>query len=405
MRTHPLLSLFTASLIAFAPVHALAQDREDSVSVRERPRPEYDPLGLRLGGFNLNAQLDFGVASTDNLFAQDDAFAEEDIIYTVAPRARLSSNWSRHALTVEAGAESRSHADFDSEDAETWYMRGVGRLDVGSSSSLTGVAGIAHEVESRADPDAAATADPVEYDRSNVSLTAQHTFNRFRVSAEIGQSEYDFEAAQNARDSEETVLRGRIDAEITPRLGALLEVSTDERDYDNSPGNSSEGNTILVGATINFTDLMRGEISVGQFERDYDNPLLGSTDGLAVQGNLEWYITRLTTLTFNAHRNAEDVVGGNSLLPYVENQFGARVDHELLRNVIVGGGFASGRREYDAVDREDEFFYGNIGVDYLLNRRVAVFARYQYDQVDSSGVDAYRDYEQNKFSLGLSLRL
>src|SRR5690606_25852974 len=118
-------------------------------------------------------------------------------------------------------------------------------------------------------------------------------------------------------------------------IGLVFQASADERDYDNSPANNSEGQTYLAGVTIGFTDLMQGEFTVGQFDRDYEG--FGSTDGLAVAAELEWYITRLTTITLNARRNAEDVIGGFTALPYVEQEYGARVDHELLRNLILTG--------------------------------------------------------------------
>lgn len=404
LRFHRVLSAFAASLIAFAPLHAAAQtEPDDSVSVRERPRPEFDPLGSRVGAFNLNAELNFGVAMTDNLFAEESGFEDEDTIFTVSPWARLSSGWSRHALSVEGGATFKSHEDFSSEDADTHFLRGVGRLDVGSSTSITGVVGAAREVESRTDPDSPLTPDPIEYDRNDLSVSVAHTFNRFRVVGEAARSEYDFDNAQNVRDSENTILRGRLEAELTPRIGAVFEASADERDYKNDPTLNSEGQTYLAGVTINFTDLMEGEFTIGQFERDYDG--YGTTDGLAIAAELEWYITRLTTLTFNARRNAEDVVGGATLLPYIEETYGARVDHELLRNLILTGAVQMGNREYDVINRDDEFFNGELGADYLMNRRVALSARYRYEEVDSSGIAAYRDFEVNTFSVGLSLRL
>ncbi|HYD88957.1 MAG TPA: outer membrane beta-barrel protein [Vitreimonas sp.] len=403
MRFHRVLSAFAASLIAFAPLHAAAQTTEDSVSVRERPRPEFDPLGTRLGAFNLNAELNLGVASTDNLFAEEDGFEDEDMIYTVSPWARLRSGWSRHAIQVEGGATFTSHEDFSSEDSDTHFIRGLGRFDIGSSTSITGTAGFAHEVEPRTDPDSPLTPDPVEYDRNDASVTIAHAFNRFRVSAEAARAETDFEDLQNIRDNEQNLLRGRIEAELTPRIGAVFQATVDEREYENDPTLDSEGQTYLAGVTVNFTDLMEGEFTVGQFERDYEG--FGSTDGLAIAAELEWYITRLTTLTFNARRNAEDVIGGNSLLPYIEETYGARVDHELLRNLILTGAVQAGAREYDVVDRDDEFFNGEVGADYLMNRRVALTARYRHEEVESSGAAAYRDFEVNTFAVGLSLRL
>lgn len=402
VRTKRVLSLFAASLIAFAPVHALAQDREESVSVRDRPRPEYDPLGMRFGGFNLNASVDLSVAHSDNIFAEETG-EDEDTIFRAGLRGLLSSNWSRNAFSVEAGATTVGYDDFSSEDHDTAFAGVAGRLDVGSRSNISARARIAHEVEPRTDPDSPLTPSPVEYDRTDLSLSAQHSFNRVRVTGTVAQSEQEFDGLQSFRDYDETRLTGRVEAEVSPRIGLLLEASTDERDYDNTPALSSEGQTYLVGATINFTDLMVGEVAVGQFERDYD--FGGSTDGLAASAQLEWYISRLTTITLNARRNSEDVVGGNVALPYVETRWGGRVDHELLRNVILTAGGTIGRREYDVIDRDDDFAYFDAGADYLMNRRVVLRGRFEHDEVESDGAAAYRDYDENRFTLGVSFRL
>jgi hypothetical protein len=403
VRVTPVLSLFAASLIALAPVHALAQDQQESVSVRDRPRPEYDPLGMRFGGFNLHATLDLGVATTDNLFAEETG-EDEDTIFTAGLRGRLASNWSRHALAFEAGAATVSHDEFSSEDHDTHFAGASGRLDIGSSSNVSARARIAHEAEARNDPDAPAQGIPlVEYDRTDMALSAQHRFNRFRVTGTVGQVQQEFDGTQSFRDYDETRLTGRVEAEVSPRLGLMLEATTDERDYDNTPTLSSEGTTYLVGATINFTDLMQGHVAVGQFEREYDSG--ESSDGLAASADLEWYITRLTTITLNGHRNSEDVVGATTAVPFIESQYGLRVDHELLRNLILTGGVQFGQREYETIDRDDDYMFAEVGADWLLNRHLVARGRFVHDEVESDGVNAYRDYEESRFTLGLGILL
>jgi hypothetical protein len=395
------LSVLAASLIAFAPLHAAAQDQDESVSVRDRPRPEYDPLGVRLGGFNLNATLDLGVANSDNIFAEETG-EDEDTIFTAGLRGRLQSNWSRHALAFDAGATSVSYDEFSSEDYDTSFAGVAGRLDIGSNTNVNASARIAHEVESRRDPDAPTQGTPrAEFDRTELAIGAQHRFSRFRLGATLSQVENDYEGLQNFRDYDETRLTGRLEAEVTPRIGLLFQASTDERDYDNTPALSSDGQTYLVGATLHLTDLMEGEIAVGQFQRDYD--FGGSTDGLAASANLEWYITRLTTLTFTAERNSEDVVGATTALPYIESRYGARVDHELLRNLILTAGTEFGSREYDTIARDDDFMSADVGADYLVNRRFVIHGRYEHAEVESDVPTS--EFDENRFSLGLSIRL
>lgn len=406
MRIAPILSALAASLVALAPVpEANAQTQPGgAVSVRERARPDFDPLGLRFGGLRLDGQLNLSVAQTDNLFADVSSAAVEDTVFTIAPSARLTTDWRRHWAAVEGGARIKSHADFSNEDSEAYYLRAAGRFDIGSRSDISGAAGFRHEVEPRTDPDSPLTPAPVEYDLTEASLTATHRFNRFRVSGGVARNEYDFEGAQAFRNNEETIFNARLDAELSPRFGVLVAATTDERDYPNAPTLSSEGKTLLVGASLNLTDLLVGEVSVGQFERTYGGAGFDS-EGLAVSSSLEWYITRLTTITLNARRNSEDVVGGGFGVPFVETSYGGRIDHELRRNIILSAGATGGERDYGAVDRQDEVVYVDLGADYLLNRRIALSARYSYDQVDSSGTAAYRDYELNVFSLGVSLRL
>ena len=406
VRLHPALSFFAASLIAFVPFEAAAQEvASPSVSVRERPRPEYDPQGVRFGGFDLHANLDVGVASTDNLFATENN-ADSDTIYTISPQAHLDSHWSRNALSFAAGLTQTGHQDFNSEDTTTGFVSGRGRLDVGANTQVTGGARYAREVEPRTNVDALQIGEPVEYDVSQGLLSVAHTFNRIQVSASAQRTELNYHDAgpidQDFRDSTENAGTLRAEYAISPRIGLVGQMTLDHRKYDNDPGLSSNGRTYLVGVAINFTDIMRGQVAVGEFNRDYD---FGQhVNGTAVDANLEWYVTELTTLSFSASRSGQDS-GATTSDPYVESSLGAHVDHELLRNLIVSAGIQKGKRDYQVIDRNDDFTGGEVAAEYILNRRVALSARYRHDSVDSSGANRYRNYDVNTFSLGLSLRL
>lgn len=413
LRINPFVSLFAASLIAMLPVHASAQEndepivREDSVSVQDRDRPEYSSQGRRLGTFVLNASLDLSVASTDNLFAAPNGSELDDIIYGVAPALRLESDWSRNMVAFEANAEFRNHEDFSNEDSDSHAFRALGRLDIGENTALRGSARVAHQVTPRTDPDSPFIGSPVEYDRTDFTAGIEHRFARATVSLDGGTSEYDYEGAQNDRDNDQQFIRGRLDWELSPRFGLMASAAHDERDYQNRPIASSENQTYMAGVTVN-TDLMRGELSVGQYERNYDDPTVRTMDGLAVSGELEWYVTQLTTLTFSARRDADDQISVDSRLPYETTEFGARVDHELRRNVILTASARMGERDYEvatADPRQDEYTEIEAGADWLLNRNAAARFRYERDEVDSSGLPLSRDYEVDKFTVGLTLRL
>lgn len=401
------ISLFAASLAFLVPTAAAQtpdSEARGDASVRERQRADYDPLGMRLGAFMLNATLDLGIATSDNIFAEE-VTPESDVIFIAAPSATLTSNWSRHALVFGAGIQRATYQDFSNENATTGYANVSGRLDIGSRSLIRGLAGLANAVESRTDPDALIFGEPVEVDSTVLSLGAEHRFTRFRVSGDVTRTDWDYSGgpfSQDFRDNEQTAFTGRVQFDFTPRLGGIFEARVDERDYSDPTTNDSDGVAYLAGVGINFTDVLQGEVLAGVFDRDYDN---GDTNsGTAVSANLVWYLTRLTNVTFSASRQGEDV-SGNVSSPFTADRYGVRVDHELRRNIILAAGVSGGKFSYEAIDRDDTFYGGFVGADYLVNRRVVLYGTYNYNQVDSEGVDRYRDFEANAFRVGVRLHL
>lgn len=408
LRARSVFAFVAASLIAALPAHAFAQEVNDSVSVQNRARSDYDPLGMRFGGFTLNASVGVNAIYNSNIYAEE-VTERDDVILRITPRASLQSNWSRHGLGFEAGAGIDRYNDYNSEDAETYYVGAQGRLDIGSNTQLSGFARYAREVEPRTNPDALTFGEPVEYDRSEVGVILQHTFNRLRLRGTYVHNDYDYRDItgfpQSFRDSEEDRFTARADIELTPRIGWVVEASSDERKYRNAPALSSDGTTFLTGINVNLTDLMRGEITFGQFEREYSS---GDVTGTAIAANLEWYVTRLTTLSFYANQSGEES-GAVSAQPYTATYYGARVDHELQRNIILSAGVSFGERDYERgainYDRNDEFFSFDAGAEYIMSRRVAFNVRYRHEELESNGLSGYRDFDQDVISAGVSLRL
>lgn len=397
-----LMSTIAASLMLLAPVHAAAQEAQRNEGVQGRARPDYDAPGRRAGGFTLNAALTLYAGSNDNVRAEEDALAQDDLVYGFSPSGSLASNWSRHALVLSAGADFNRHQDLGGEDTESAYFAAHGRLDVGRDTNFSANARLSEETEPRTAPDASGVATPVEFSRNDFSVGAEHTINRFRLSGGLGTSETDYDGTQNFRDRTETYANGRLAIAVSPRLALLADVRFDEREYDSQPALNSDGRTISAGVRLNLTGLITGEVIVGQFERDYSGVKI---DGAAFASNLEWYATPLTTVSFRARRDVEET-GASGAATYIASDLGVRVDHELRRNIILSGGLGRVQRDYEApTDRADEATYADVGVEYLVNRRLALEAR--FDRIDntSDGIDRDRDFEVNRFTTGIRIRL
>jgi len=399
------LSPLAAALIMLTPMQALAQDVTEAVSVAERPRPEYDPVGRQVGAFMLNASLDIDGGTTDNVFAAE-TNEQDDTFFDVAPEVRLTSGWSRHALELGAGARFRNHSDFEGEDSDTSWFSGYGRVDVTYDTQISGRIRVSDDVEPRTSQDALALPSPVEYATSDASVMVQHRFNRVRLAGTLGRYERDFDDVgafdQDFRDFDEEFAVARAEVELSPRVAAVVEGRFDERNFDNAPGLSSNGQTYRAGVRLGLTNLIAGEITVGQTNRDYDNGLDVETTALA--GELEWYPTQLTTVTLTGRRDVSET-GATTTAAYVNSDYSVRVDHELLRNLIVSAEAGMVDREYEVIDRDDNENYLEVGALYLVNRRFALHGRFERIENESDGLDRDRDFEVNRFIAGVSFRL
>lgn len=76
-----------------------AVDAERGVSVNERPRPDFEPEGLRIGTFLLFPQLGLEERYNTNIYAQRND-AKDDFISRLQPELRLESDCCRSRCSL-----------------------------------------------------------------------------------------------------------------------------------------------------------------------------------------------------------------------------------------------------------------------------------------------------------------
>jgi hypothetical protein len=406
-------SLFAASLLlstawTIFPAHAqVDKDAQGNVAVMARPRPEYDALGTRVGAFSIYPSVTLAAEYNDNVFAEENN-KQSDIIFSVQPYVTANSNWGRHALTAAIGAIKTYHRDFDSENLTDWWANADGRLDLFRQSTLGFGVGHSDLHESRYAAESGSTGELNRYLLDNVYVSASTVVGRFRLSGRVDETQYDFKNnLQDYRDRKETAGSVRVEYALSPDTRLVGQVGANKRRYDlNTPfASDSTGSDVLFGINSSLTHLINGEILVGYTEQKYDDPNVGKVDGFAVRGRVEWLPTQLTTVTFTGSREVDDtgVLGADGVLTTRE---GVRVDHELLRNVLLTGGVSVAQADYKGViDRSDDWVDADVGATYLMNRHVGIEATYYYSDYSSDGANAGRNYNVNRFMVSLKLKL
>lgn len=405
------------SAVASARADTSNFSRDRSVSVRQRPHPGYEAMGVPLGAFTAFPKVAVGVERNDNIYGAS-INEVSDVIWRVQPEVVLVSNWSRHLLQAYARASSTRYADFGSEDADDYTIGANGRLDITRRSSVSAGSQYAKISEPRTSSSSpVASANPIEYDQTTSYLAGGREFNRLKLSARIDHSKYDYQdgrtraganVEQDDRDRTNTSVMARADYAVSPATALFLQVSRNKRDYRlGRPAvvliRDSDGVEALAGANFEIGAVMRGEVGLGYISQSYDDPAFNEISGLGARAEVEWFPTEITTVTINGSRTVEDsgIVGSSG---YLSSNLGGQIDHELMRNVLLTATLSYGKDEYEGVDRSDKRLNAGLSATYLLNRHVGLTAGYSYFDQKSDGRGAGRDFKVNKVGASVTLQ-
>ena len=400
--------------------------RDRNTSVLQRERPEYDPQGIRAGGFIIRPKLDLGIGYSDNVFAIDSntnaAFSDrEDFFFVLRPELTAESNWNRHSLVTGAYVEAYQHVDFDSENVVDAGVFLDGRIDVNRNAAL--ILGGAYDLlnESRKIANGAnLSREPIEYERGNVYGGIEQEFGRIRYRGRLDYTTYDYDDGrsvllgnpvidQDFRDRDEIEVLAQIGFAVTRDASVFVRGTFRERDYDQialgTLNRNSEGYTVSGGVDFDITRLARGTVAIGYLEEEFDDPALGTIDGLSADIGIEYFPTQLTTLGLRATREVK-ASGIANAAGFASTDIILSADQELARNIILSGQVGYGLDDYENIDREDERYYASIGAKWLINQLLSAKLEYTYIDQDSDAdpaVDPFaKQFTANEIMLTLT---
>jgi hypothetical protein len=382
-------------------------------TVLERKHPGYEVAGIPFGGFRLYPSISIYTGATDNIFASHDN-PKSDVYVQLQPSILLASNWARHSVTLSGQVSRNQNANHDSENTTDYTIQAKAHLDVSQSltATLTGVNQQA--TERRAESDAArGAATPSQYARNMVGAEIAFESGRieFGLGSTLEQFRYDdLRSAtggvinNTARDVDIVTVTARANYAAGPGIAVFALLDENRHDHtDKPPGVASQdshGERVLVGANFGVTHLLRGELGVGYLEQHPDRG--GHIQGFAAKGKLIWLPTELTNVTLLADRSFRESTSLGSP-GVVQTDLRVRVDHELLRNLILAGTAYYSGVDYDGLDRKDGTRGGTFSATYRLARGVEMFGAYDYLTRKSTGKAPGSTFDVNTISLGVSL--
>jgi hypothetical protein len=288
-------------------------------SVLERARPDYDPLGIRMGSFLVFPLARLAEAYDSNVFAT--TTNKKDDFYTIlSPSVAVQSDWNVHSLGFRASSDTKRYASLVSENVTNFAVRGDGRYDILRDIYANAGAGYQLLHEDRSSPDSVNGKQPVEYHVTSANLGYVHEPGRLGARVNAIVDSYSFNNAtsstganidQHARDRIVYSMTPRLSYEIVPGYHAFVQGSGNGRDYVrkfDAQGfqRSSKGWEADVGTAIDFTHVINGEVFAGYLSQSYDDSRLKTASGFAFGGNLLWNVTQLTSIRGTVARTVEE---------------------------------------------------------------------------------------------------
>ena len=398
---------------AFAQI-GRPSDVARGVTVTSRPRSDYDPLGVRLGGFRLDGAVDVAPGWDSNLFGRknnivSDGFVDERAAF------KLESDWTTHAVGASANTDLRQYFSQTRQNYSDWDVGGFGRYDF---SAFTNVGAQYRHYRSHLDVynfdvQRAGISQPVAYDSDEVQVTGATRFNRIGLQAIGVYRTFQFEDSviggtpQTVSTNNFNTAIGALGSSYSLGEGRAITavVRLQDISYTESLSRPRDSFTweALGGFQYDFDGVWQGRIAFGWRQREYRAANIRTLQGPAVEGQLTWAPTQLTTVGFTISRTIEESIRQDAV-SYQRTQAGVTVDHEYLRNIILGANLRADRREYDKPTQTATDAVLLLSARYMLNRNMQLIGSYTYARrlEASSGID---EYSRNLVQLRLRFAL
>lgn len=380
--------------------------------MKTREQPGYEPVGVRAGPWMFSPSLTGGVTYDNNVFASGNN-KQGDFKATIKPSLGVTSLWERHGIDLQADVRSTTYTRFSQLNQTDASLRARGRIDLWHDAAILTnfrVAALHEGVGSLTSPTNAA--EPTPYSLASGDVTYWQRINRLAGSVGMKVDQYNYGSTraldgsiinQDSRDGRVATAHARLDYALTGNVGLFTAFAANKRDLRGTPTQSlsSEGYRALSGINVKLGHLVSGEIGAGYASQRFDDPTIGTINGPAYRGLINWSVTRLLDLHFKAEQivtEASDTVAGGVRA----DAFQVGADYELRRNLILSVAGTYERDRFFGQVREDKVKSTLTELKYVVNRYSSIGIQHQYFRRDSSTPSA--SYDKHEVGVNVTAR-
>jgi hypothetical protein len=179
---------------------------------------------------------------------------------------------------------------------------------------------------------------------------------------------------------------------VQPKTDVLLNFSYGVKDFDTVNTRDVERFITAIGVRGEITSRLASTLRIGYEVRDPDRGDIGAYSGIVVGGDLVYQATDRTRLTLVAERSVQESVFATNVT-YLANLLTLSAEHFFTPKLLVTGRLFGGYGDYfekaqrpnGRFDwREDWIGAFSIGVEYQIQRWLAVSADYTHSRRESN---------------------
>ncbi len=406
-----------------APPDARAQTAKDE-SVKERPRAEFDPLGIELdellagvgllsreavegkttpfASFNVLPKVNAVGRWESNIFRVESG-SITDRIGIISPAVTIASDWDNHSLSTTLSADFGRWSRTTTENYDDLHMTIGGGIDITESLKTTGIFRLERLHEGRGGiDDPGSGVRPLTYLQPSMTLGAEYMADAILLKPTIDVTQFSYDSAVSLdplTSPPDTKLRDRTDYKIKNRFGyefqpgtiAFVEPGYLRRDFRRERDRlgflqDSSVYQVLTGLTWDVSSITFIDFGVGLLHQKFDEPGFKSITAPAFSLTGIWNATELVTLTAKGESYTSDTTQGG-VSSVLVNRLTLTLDYEVFDNLVAtwsGYGEMSTFEQQEPPQRQDLGYGTKLGLDYLIGRNFTTGVAVGWATLDSN---------------------
>ena len=307
---------------------------------------------------------------------------------------RVNSDWTRNSLGASLNVDDRRYLDVPVASFTNWTAGVGGSVDIGSDTITLGYSHLNLNLSATSFGVFGVVA-PVPYSVNDVRLGYAALRGRFSFTPSAEFQEFSFgEAAGSvpisyaslSHNLESGSLAGRYAFSTGNAAVVILRGTGAQFGGRGDGGNDYQDVTAYAGLDFRSDAVIQYRVLVGAETRSFNAPHSRAVTGPAAELDTVWTPRRVDTVTLGVSHHLDDPES-----PFARNQtvttVQLRIDHELLRNVVLTGTGSAGWSDSQSVasggtDFNQTQTQFGLSAEWAVNRYMRLSFFYNYNHSD-----------------------